>query len=294
MLDLMKMPRVPSELVADVASLPDRLLATGSVRGLKTELIERLGSLLPKKLRESPCFLCQLTNLWRYDFGVPIDRLPGSQVVTGTHMFIPVDRLLDVLVSAQSRLEEARLEDYIRRLSNPAKHQDVLAEFAPIIRLQPDVPAQFEVTGYGAGNRTIDWLIHPLEGSPILLEVKCRTIDLIEGLEQIARGERAADGTAPDPRHDCLLLFRNTVEKFAMRNASQFLQGIWVITCLAQEETELHEAYTQLDRLRLHFAILNNWSEDAYIMARDDVDRNRLVNIFRLRKSDRFVFRRGN
>jgi len=151
----MRIPRVPSELVADVASLPERLLATGSLRGLKTELIERLVSLLPKELRESPCFLCQLTNLWRYDFGVPIDRLPGNLVVTGTHMFTPVDRLLDVLVSAQSRLEEARLEDYIRRLSNPAKHQDVLAEFAPILRLKPDVPSQFEVTGYGACHHQI-------------------------------------------------------------------------------------------------------------------------------------------
>jgi len=79
--------------------------------------------LLPKPLQEVPAFHDRLTRLWRYDFGIPIDRLPGDYVVIGTHMFPLVDRLVRVLHMACRRVSEPKLSRYLHRLSDAMKHQ---------------------------------------------------------------------------------------------------------------------------------------------------------------------------
>lgn len=95
------------------------------------------------------------------------------------------------------------------------------------------------------------------------------------------------------PRHDPASFFRDIVEKFGSRSPQERLQGAWIITELKQEVDELHHAYSALDSSRLHFAILYNWSKEAYFLARDDVDTMNLAALFGLRHSpSTFTFQR--
>ena len=44
---------------------------------------------------------------------------------------------------------------------------------------------------------------------------------------------------------------------------------------------------------RLHFAIINNWGEEAYILARKSVCVNQIASLFHLRPSEQLVFSRN-
>lgn len=163
----------------------------------------------------------------------------------------------------------------------------------PALRLDSNVEADFEVGGLGHGNHRVDWSIRPKAAVPVLLDVKHRIRDVIEGLARICSGERHADGTAPAPIHDTALLFRSTAEKFMSRDSSQCLQGAWIVTQLMQESSELSEAFDKVDASRLHFAIMNNWGEEAYILARKSVCVNQIASLFHLRPSEQLVFSRN-
>lgn len=127
----------------------------------------------------------------------------------------------------------------------------------------------------------------------VLVDVKHRIRDLIEGLGRICAGERDPDGTAPAPDHDTALLFRSTAEKFVSRDSSQCVQGVWVVTQLMQERSEVRKTFDSIHASRLHFAVINNWEDDADILARETVCVNQIATLFHLRLSERFVFSRN-
>jgi hypothetical protein len=284
---------VPAVLVSQTVNMWNALQIARQQRDTGRDEIADVYLMLPSALRRAPCFLCRLTEEWLYEFGDPINRLPGDSIVTGTHMFPPVDRLLDVLLCARQRLSERELKQYIRRLCDPSKHQDVLAEMLPALRLDSTVEGEFEVAGQAEGNHTVDWWIRPIAGPPILLDVKHRIRDLIEGLGRICAGERDADGTAPAPTHDTAILFKSTAAKFKPRDSSKYLQGVWIVTQLMQERSELNDAFGGIDSYRLHFAIINNWGQEAYILARESTHVRELESLFHLRLSERLVFSRS-
>ena len=184
------------------------------------------------------------------------------------------------------------LSDYLRRLADPKKHQDLLFEFAPILRLDSSVKIEYEVAGYAEGNRTIDWLIRSVP-TPLLLDVKNRTRDLIESLIRFQRGERDPDGTVPPPAHDPSILFRSVQSKFEPRKPSQFIQAVWVVTAIKQEESEVNAAFARLDASRVHVAVFGDWEDDVYILANDISAKERVLEVLRLRESRRAIFRRG-
>jgi hypothetical protein len=284
--------RAPSLFCKDVKDLKSAFIIVARQFCISEEEALRLYNLLPQSLQKVPAFHDKLTNLWRYDFGEPIDQLPNNQVVIGAHMFPPIDRLLRVLSVANMRLVESKFANYIQRLSNPAKHQDVLAEISPMFGVDLNISCDFEVSGYGVGNRTIDWVICPSELPLVLFDVKCRMKDLIEGLGRIALGHRGPGGTGPEPVHDVSILFKDTENKFITKNPNEILQGIWIISQLQQERSELHAAFDSLDPMKLHFAILANWNQDAYILIRDGINRELIETLFGIKYSDRFVFDR--
>jgi hypothetical protein len=285
---------VPIEIVDETASLLSCFQAASQYRAVNQTHISDLFLALPRALRRAPCFLCNLTNEWLYEFGRPIDRLPGGDAVIGSHMFIPVERLLDVLICARQRLNQRQFDKYMRRLSSTDKHQDVLAEMLPALLLDPAVKAEFGVVGQGEGNHDVDWCVYPVTGSPILLEVKHRIFDLIHGLARICEGERKSDGTAPPPIHDTEKLFRDSVEKFIHRDPCECRQGVWIVTQLMQERSELYNVFQKAEFSRLHFAIINNWQKEAYILARDEIDINELASTFNVVLSQKFVFERAD
>lgn len=278
-------------MVGGVAELESLFASLGRYRGIPRDVVQGVVALVPESLKASPCFLDRLTGLWRYDFGEPLD-LPSGGVVVGTTMFQSVDVLYDVLSTAQRRLTPGQLSNYLVRLADPNKHDDLLFEFAPIVRLRGGVSSTYEVVGFGDGNRTVDWLLRPEKGPPILLDVKNRTKDLLQSLTRVQEGDRSVDGSAPVPGHDANLLFASVEQKFKPRSPTEMIQAVWVGTDLKQEEEELTRAFGLLDPTKVHLAILGDWHDDAYVMTNEAIAKQHTLATLGVRESRRFVFNR--
>ena len=59
-----------------------------------------------------------------------------------------------------------------------------------------------------------------------------------------------------------------------------------------QEEAEFRLAFDALELDRVHFAVLGDWGEDAYVVAADRVTKASVLKILRLKQSTRLVFNR--
>lgn len=289
----MRQLRVPQIFIGGVASLPDLLRSFAKGRDFPRDLADQMADIVPAELRASPCFLDRLTGLWRYEFGNPFDGLPDGGLMFGTHMYMLVEQLLDVLLCAKKRLSVEQFNDYLKRIDDPNKHADLVFEFAPIIRLAEDIKTEYEVVGYGEGKTMIDWFISPLDCAPILLEVKNRTKDLWESLILSEEGECDAEGNAPAPVHDVSLLFRNLDKKFSPRTSSEILQGAWIGTGIKQEKDELLKAFSVLDRTKIHFVVLGDFKKDVYILSDNAQVREDILKVLQCCESGRFVFSRN-
>jgi hypothetical protein len=276
--------RVKPEFVGDKGTLPDRLRAEGLSRGWHENEIDGLLAMLPTELSSSQCFLDKLTGIWRYEFGRP-HTVDGS-LVWGTHMWAPAPVLLDVLVCARLRLPGAKLPAYLKLLTDLDKHQEYLAEMFPLLRVDPAIPAEHEVSGRGAGNKTIDWSIAPAEDRYVLIDVKRRFADFIAQMNAPAARE-----TAP-PEHDPALLLRSIEQKFIAGDPDAVLQGAWIVTDIKQEQGEFELAFSALDPAKVHFVILGDHQADIHLLVRREQDRAFLMDLFKATPSGRFVFTR--
>lgn len=271
-------------VVADKSTLLERLFAEGKARGLSDEDAKAIVATVPKTLIEAGAFLDKMTSLWRYEFGVPYDI--AENLVWGTHMWVPVENLFTALFCAHSHISENKRATYLAQLTEPKKHQDKLVEMIPADKVGFTAKIEFEVSGMGAGNRTVDWAIRTQDDRTVLLDVKRRTLDFLRQAEGID-----AENAAPEPDHDPALLFRSVEQKFLSAEPDARLQGAWIVTDIKQEEDQLVRAFTSLDAKKVHFAILGDWKPDVYVLARRDVDRQYLLNLFRVDSSTRFTFR---
>lgn len=239
----MLIERIKPELVGGKSDLASCLRAESGLRGWPDQDCEAMISIVPQELLSCGCFLDRLTDLWRYEFGEP-HRI-GTELVWGIHMWPPVAVLLDVLGCARLRLPPDKLAAYLRLLvADPRRHQEHLAEMFPMLRVEAAIPAQYEVAGYGAGNRTLDWVIGPVEGRTVKIDVKRRYKDFL------AQMEGMSDGDIPPPAHDPALLFLSVEQKFREADPQSSLQGAWIVTDIKQEEDELERAFAGLDARR--------------------------------------------
>jgi hypothetical protein len=85
--------------------------------------------------------------------------------------------LFDVLECAQRRLSPDKLRAYLALIDDIGGHLIHLTEMFPILRVSPVIPADHEVSGLGAGNRTVDWVIDPAGERRVLVDVKRRFAD---------------------------------------------------------------------------------------------------------------------
>ena len=279
----MLVEQICPDFIAEKSTLRKRLFAEGKDRGLSKEDIREIISSVPQALIDAGAFLDRMTNLWRYEFGVPYDI--GENMVYGVDMWVPVHCLFNALTCAHLRLPNDKCVDYLRRMADPSKHQDTLVEMIPGYKVDSAVAVQFEILGQGVGNRTIDWVIGPHNGRTVLLDMKRRIIDTINQIERISN-----ESVAPEPDHDPALLFRSVEEKFESADPNLRLQGVWVSTNIKQNEKQLSAAFAALSSNKIHFAILGDWKPDAYVLVRRAMDEQYLRDLFHVEKSTRFTF----
>ena len=264
------------------SSLTNLLKDEANRRGKSEEYVKDIISVIPEALVAAGCFFDRLTGYWRYEFGEYTTLNALQNVLWGTHMWCRVDVLFLVLTCASERLTLEDRARYLQRLANPSKHQDALAEMYPVLRVASSVPVFFEVVGRADGNRTIDWLIEPPSGRPVLIEVKRRMADVIEAMDRV-------DLVKP-PRHDPALLFRSLESKFLPAHTRNVLQGAWIVTDVKQSEKELKRAFNNLDPDKVHFYVLGDTRRDVYIFTRSDNDKTYIKNTFNIIDSRRFTY----
>ncbi|HYW82179.1 MAG TPA: hypothetical protein VFB30_02915 [Spirochaetia bacterium] len=280
--------RSPDEFVTRRSHLLGAFEEIASALNETRATAERLVRLLPSEVRCAGAFLCRLTNLWRYEFGPPFHDLPTEMTVCGTIQFPPAENLFRGVLAAERFLTATQLLAYLERLRDPHKHLATLAEMAPAARVTSFMRGTYEAVGYGMGNRTIDWLFEPPNGTPILLDVKHRQQDLLEHLRQTIPAIEAGAHVAPSPVLDAAALFRSTAEKFVRRPSDEMLQGVWIHSHIQQFEEDLLRVFSALDEA-LHFAILAGWDGRSYILARKSVSTEYLRRAFSLVPSENFI-----
>ena len=283
--------KVFPQVVAARALLPERIAAEAASHAIPEQFVNVLLSIIPAEMKDCGCFLDRLTNLWRYEYGLPF-TLGEDQLLWGTHMWQPVRHLFLVLLCVLAHIPEPKRGAYLLRLANFEKHEDTLAECLPAIRVPPGTMAEFEVKT-GLGDRDVDWCITANGRAPVLVEVKKRHRDLLEALQRHEAGERDPQGGFPPPNHEVGLLFRSVENKFPATNPDSQLQGVWILTGLQQERTELVTAFDALDHAKVHFAVLGDWDRGISVLARRSSDRQVLLDLFREKETDRFEFVRN-
>jgi hypothetical protein len=272
------------EIVAVKDDLTRCLIAQATARGLRPEQITALVALIPSPLSEAGAFLDKMTGIWRYEFGVPYHV--GDSLVWGTHMWEEVSHLLDALLCVLRRVPQGKRAAYLQLLSTPRKHQETLVEMIPATKVDETTGLDFEASGLGNGNRTVDWVVGPYRGRTVLCDVKRRTRDFLEQFERLNDCP-----VAPEPVHDPAVLFRNVEQKFISMDPDEYLQGTWIVTDIAQEERRLLDAFLALDATKVHFAVLGDWQSDAHILVRREDDRSYIQDLFRVTPASRFGFK---
>lgn len=281
-------PNLPAFLYGETAHLVDAFCTVAAESNATRTDAEELFRLLPIEVKAAPAFVSKIGDVWRYEFGSPLEGMHEGRVAIGTHQFPEVKHLYLGAAAAVRHLDSEQLLEVLKRLADPAKHHGALFELAPITRIGSSVSVQYEVAG--AGNRTIDWQVTPTTGIPVLLEMKFRIGDIVEHLRRLPPRTRAMETSDPGPG-DPSILFRDTVDKFLPNFPSDVLQGAWVHAHVKVPEPALRSHFESLPPEKLHFAILATWGPEAFIIARPEVATDSILELFHLEVSDDFVIK---
>jgi hypothetical protein len=280
---------LPGSMVGNKTTMYEAFKSLGVEYGDEEAYAIELLKLLPQSLKEASVWFDNLARLWRYEYGLPIDRMPDDMVVIGTHMYLPVAELYCSLRIANKRLTRVQLVEFLERLSDKRKHTDVLFEMRPLKDVKAALSAAYEVSGLGLGNTHCDWQV---KGKLInvVFDVKNRSKSLVEHLKQLIPDLNKGTGqilpTAPNPED----LFKSVEHKLSERCYVLQLQGVWIHSEIKEDETKLRTYFNNvLNKKKVHFAVLSDWKNDAYVLSRNRIVTYILKRIFRLTESERFV-----
>ena len=266
-------------------SLLDALNLVAQANRHSPTLAAEIFQLFPSQLQN--CRVHFSDQTWYYWFAENYDRLPGNWVFSGTDQGLLVERLHLGLRAFSHYFSKKTLCDFIKRLADPGKHLDMLAELAPLLRISESVEVDYEPSGIGA--KPIDYFFKPEKGYPILLDVKFRTKGKVDNFKEMiphmGTGNSSIEMTPPDPAQ----LFKDTVEKFHAVSPDSCMQGVWIHPDLKYERQRLEDYFRTLDPQRLHFAILAYWDEKAFVLAHDPNVKRLMISFFNLVPSDSFV-----
>jgi hypothetical protein len=280
----MLIDKIKPDVVGARSTLPECLMAEAASRGLPPAAANLLLSVLPPSLAQAGAFYDVLKNIWRYEFGSQFHVNTGDW--WGTHMWLPVEHLFDALACALTVLSNDTQASYLALLDHPDKHGKALVEMIPVAKLTPGTLVQYEVAGLGDGRRSIDWVIGPYQGRTVLCDVKKRDADILHYFGQLDETEEPS----PEPGHDHTKMFRSVEHKFRTNDPDKYLQGVWIVAEIRQNERHFADAFLALDADKVHFAVLGDWQSDAHILTRREQDKRYLQELFRVTESTRWVF----
>ena len=278
----MLIDRLFPQCVGGKAPLRQLLLDAATSFGMAAQEAQSLVQLLPSPLIDSSGFLDMSTDLWRYEFGEPF--ILNDQLIFGTHMFLPVNELLLAIGAFARWVPLEKRDAYLAILNCPSKHPVALAEMMPVCRLPFTLAVDYEVSGHGPGNRTVDWALQA-GGRLILLDAKSRTTDFIQ---QACNAGQNGDMQAPE--HDHKLMFKSIEGKFNAAAPDVQLQGAWITTHITQNRVEIDNAFAALDPAKVHFVMFGDWRADISLLVRREADRKFLLALFNITQSERFFF----
>lgn len=281
--------QMPKELIGDRSNMHDSFIRCADEHGDSKDYAIELLKLLPQDLKEASVWFENLTNLWRYEYGRPYDRMPEGTIISGTNVHLPLFELYLSVRIADKRLKRGQLLKFLERLSSKAKHCDVLFEMRPMKDVKETLKANYEVTGKGTGNTTCDWQV---KGNliNIVFDVKNRTKSVLEQMKQIIpnlnRGAANVFPSAPNPED----LFKSVENKLKERCYLVQMQGAWIHSDIKEHEDTLTRYFKKtLNRKKVHFAIISDWGNDAFMLARNALIKIILKKVFHLTESKRFV-----
>jgi hypothetical protein len=282
-------PGVPAAFVGEISTIYEAFVRLAAEHGDEKTYAVELLKLLPKPVKEARVWFDKLTSVWRYEYGLPFDRLPEKTLLVGTNVHLPAQHLYVAVRIADRKLRREQFLAFLERLTDRAKHADALFEMRPVRDIDANLQANYEVSGLGLGNTTCDWQIKGRTIN-IVFDVKKRTKPLIEHMKQMIpdlnRGSAGFLPTGPNPED----LFRSVETKLKERSDLRELQGVWIHSDIKEDEEKLPAYFKNtLNKRKVHFAILSDWEDDAFILARNGGITDELKRIFRLTESKRFV-----
>lgn len=280
---------VPPEFYDEISTLLVEFQKISERNGGLTVEAEEVFGFLPAALQQAPVYFCKVTDTWRYEFGLPYNRLPNGVVVFGTNQWSSVERLWQGLHAAKALLDKESFLSIAKNLGKQNKHKDFLVELAPLTRVRREVDVAYEVAGFGQGKRTIDWMFRHNQRTPILLEVKFRVSTLIEFLKQVAEGQTESELSSELPVN-YKKLFLDVVEKFKPNSPTELLQGAWIEKNVKVNCEAVSQYFAGLDPQRLHFVIFNDGGAEAAILARRKEDKAYLLRFFNLTEVNRVFY----
>jgi len=230
-------------------------------RGLSRNDAETAFRLLPREMRNAPCFKNRLHGKWEYEYGEPYDV--GDQVISGSNVAHRVDYLFDGINAAHSLLSSG---DYLRLISDLSlrqKHQDHLAELDPLIRAVKLVAARYEPDDVAASGKRVDWLLEFEDRTSCLLEVKNRIRAIIEMCEAVGK-HREEPKHAPVP----VGIFKDVETKLPPAIPGRW-QGVWLWSVVFYEPVGLKREFERTDRGLVQFAVVTHADTPVRILARD-------------------------
>ncbi|MDD5222455.1 MAG: hypothetical protein PHE84_00565 [bacterium] len=280
----LNMPKDLEILISEKSTLNRQFFRLADEAGDPQQLVSELFDILPNKIKEAPAFLL-ITGKWHYDYGIPYINLPENTNVIGTPQWPEVKILYQSLKIAHTYLTHQQFDVFVQRLIDPAKHNDVLFEMRPLLYITKSFCPIYEVSGYGSGNKTIDWLIKPASPPFFLTEVKNREKSMIKFLHDVTpklnRGEDFIIPPKPDPGD----LFKSTLEKFKSRIDSSWLQGVWVQTQIIEDRSSVIQYFNKIDHTILQFLIISKWGKDAFVLTRTEQQKRQLIDFFEINES---------
>ena len=277
--------QIPKELCGDKSNMHDAFIKCAAEHDDSSDYAIELLKLLPQKLKSALVFFEKLTKLWRYYYGKPFDRMPGNTIISGTNMYFSVLELYKSIRIANKNLTKKQLYEYLDRLSIIEKHYDVLFEMRPMKDVKKTLKATYEISRKGIGNTTCDWQV-TYNFTNIIFDVKNRIKSLIKHMEHIIpalnKSTATIQPTAPNPED----LFKSVETKFKERCYLFQLQGVWIHTEIKEHEEKLIDYFKKkLNKKKVHFVIISDWENDAFILARNKLIKFILKRVFCLLES---------